>query len=107
MELGTVGGLVTALVSAYDDGLECYTRWQRNKWKANHYQGHTRGRLSGNSSSSCGLNTSLIISGSRLRQVYDGGVDVLGDAFSTGDGKRGHTTTLAPFSLSLLVSKVD
>ncbi|KAK6829860.1 platelet-activating factor acetylhydrolase [Apiospora arundinis] len=83
MEHDTVSGLVTALISTYDDGLECYTRWQRKKWQTNHYQGHSRGRES--SSGSCGLSTSLMMSGSRLRQVYDGGVDVLGDAFSAGD----------------------
>ncbi|KAK6860796.1 hypothetical protein PG995_004432 [Apiospora arundinis] len=83
MEHDTVSGLVTALISTYDDGLECYTRWQRKKWQTNHYQGHSRGRES--SSGSCGLSTSLMMSGSRLRQVYDDGVDVLGDAFSAGD----------------------
>ncbi|KAK8121657.1 hypothetical protein PG984_010327 [Apiospora sp. TS-2023a] len=84
MELDTVGGLVTALVSTYDDGLECYTRWQHKKWQTNHYQGRSRGQVSGSGGSS-GLSTSLMVSGSRLRQVYDGGVDVLGNAFSTGD----------------------
>ncbi|KAK8064371.1 hypothetical protein PG994_007009 [Apiospora phragmitis] len=86
MELDTVGGLVTALVSTYDAGFECYTIWQRKKWQANHYQGHARGRVS--DGGSCGLSTSLMTSGSRVRQVYDSGVDVLGDAFFTGDSKK-------------------
>ncbi|KAK7961594.1 uncharacterized protein PG986_002419 [Apiospora aurea] len=83
MDLDTVGDLVTALVSTYDDGLECYTIWQRKQWQASHYRGHSRSRVS--DSGSCGLNTSLMVSASRLRQAYDSGVDVLGDAFSTGD----------------------
>ena len=98
MELDTVGSLVTALVATYDDGLECYTRWQRKKWQANHYQGHSRGRDS--DSGSCGLSTSLMISGSRLRQVYDSGADVLGDAFSTGDSKPASPTTLETVCIS-------
>ncbi|KAK8075849.1 hypothetical protein PG997_010512 [Apiospora hydei] len=86
MDLDTVGDLVTALVSTYDDGLECYTRWQRKQGQANHYRGHSRrGQVS--DSGSCGLSTSLMVSASRLRQVYDSGVDVLGDTFSTGDSK--------------------
>ncbi|KAK8017107.1 hypothetical protein PG993_015296 [Apiospora rasikravindrae] len=96
MELDTVGSLVTALVSTYDDGLECYTRWQRKKWQANHYQGHSRSRVC--DSGSCGLSTSLMVSASRLRQAYDSGVDVLGDAFSTGD-KQCHETLRATLEL--------
>ncbi|KAK7994608.1 hypothetical protein PG991_016196 [Apiospora marii] len=103
MELDTVGGLVTALVSTYDDGLECYTKWQRRKWQANHYQGRSRGQVSDNGGS-CGLSTSLSVSGSRLRQVYDGGADVLGDAFSTGDKQcRGALQA----NLRLLQTQVD
>ncbi|KAK7986920.1 hypothetical protein PG996_006470 [Apiospora saccharicola] len=104
MELDTVGGLITALMSTYDDGLECYTRWQHKEWQTNHYQGRSRGRLSGSSSGGCGLSTSLTVSGSRLRQIYDGGVDVLGDAFSTGDKQCRGTLQV---NLELLQAQVE
>lgn len=85
MDLDTVSGLVTALVCAYDEGWEYYTKWQRRKWQQNNYENHARG-MSG--SASCGLSTSLSYAGPKIRDLYNSGAEALGDAFSVGDGKR-------------------
>ncbi|KAK8133272.1 hypothetical protein PG999_001445 [Apiospora kogelbergensis] len=86
-QLDTVSALVTALLSTYDDGLECYTRWQRKRWQTNHYQGRARGCDAADSGDACGLSTSLRVSRAQVRQAHDGAADVLGAAFSTGDNQ--------------------
>jgi hypothetical protein len=85
MDLDTVSGLVTAIVSTYNAALEYYTRWQRRKWQENTYATHAKGRLSGGGC--CGLSTSLRYSAPMIREAYDSGVDLLGNCFSTGDGE--------------------
>lgn len=86
MDLDTTGGLVTALVSAYDSGLEYYTKWQRNQWLNNHYQNHEKGKSSG--SGGCALSTSLSISARLIREKFDVGGEILGNGYSVGDGKN-------------------
>lgn len=95
MNPDTVGSLVNDLLSAYGAALEYYTKWQRRKWQANHYRAHSKGRLSG--SGSCGLNTSLSISGPRIRKAYTEGASSLGDSFSIGDGTGDRLPSLFPF----------
>ncbi|KAL7620566.1 hypothetical protein AAE478_009561 [Parahypoxylon ruwenzoriense] len=83
MDPGTVGGAVEALVSTYAVGLECYTKWQRQKSQENHYHMPSKDNTySGNSSA---LSTSLSFSGRKIREAFDGGVDILGDRFAIGD----------------------
>lgn len=83
MDLNTVGGLVNELLSAYDAALEYYTKWQRRKWQENRYRTHDKGKLWG--SGSCGLSTSLSISGSIIRKAYTEASEALGESFSIGD----------------------
>ncbi|KAM0811058.1 hypothetical protein AB5N19_11411 [Seiridium cardinale] len=83
MDLNTVDGLVTALVSAYNDGLDFYTKWQRRKWQENNYARHRKARQT--SSGCCGLSTSLSFSAPRIRETFETGADLLGDGFSVGD----------------------
>ncbi len=83
MNPNTVGGLVYELLSAYDTALEYYTKWQRRKWQVNHYSTRDKGKMSG--SGSCGLSTSLSISGPRIREVYREVAESLGGRFSIGD----------------------
>ncbi|KAI0121169.1 hypothetical protein BJ170DRAFT_688259 [Xylariales sp. AK1849] len=83
MDLGTVSGLVTALVSTYNGGLEYYTKWQRRKWQENNYAAHVKAKLS--HGGCCGLSTSLSFSAFQIRSAFDSGADLLGDGFSVGD----------------------
>ncbi|KAK7753048.1 hypothetical protein SLS62_004998 [Diatrype stigma] len=83
MDLNTVGGLVNELLSAYDAALEYYTKWQRRKWQENRYRTHDKGKLWG--SGSCGLSTSLSISGPIIRKAYTEAAETLGESFSAGD----------------------
>ncbi|KAI1383916.1 uncharacterized protein F4822DRAFT_55353 [Hypoxylon trugodes] len=83
MDLGTVGGVVEALVATYAAGLKYYTKWQQRKWQGNYYQSHSRGNS--NNTSSCALSTSLSFSIRKIKETYDSGVDILGRNFATGD----------------------
>ncbi|KAI2605582.1 hypothetical protein GGR54DRAFT_633525 [Hypoxylon sp. NC1633] len=83
MDLSTVGGVVEALVATYAAGLEHHIRWQRRKWQENHYQTRSEGNPGGGNI--CALSTSMSFSGRKIKEAFDGGVDILGDGFATGD----------------------
>ncbi|KAI1135931.1 hypothetical protein F5Y05DRAFT_415526 [Hypoxylon sp. FL0543] len=83
MDLSSVHDVVAALVATYNAGLEYYTKWQRRKLQENHYQAPTRNSPCGNKA--CALSASLAFSSSRIKEVFDDGVDILGDGFATGD----------------------
>ncbi|XDG08632.1 hypothetical protein ABKA04_008247 [Annulohypoxylon sp. FPYF3050] len=85
MDLSTVSGVVEALVATYIAGLEYYTKWQQHKWQNNQYNAHTKANLCGGNA--CAFSTSLGFSARKIREAFDGGVDILGDGFATGDGR--------------------
>ncbi|KAI1089414.1 hypothetical protein F5B19DRAFT_378174 [Rostrohypoxylon terebratum] len=83
MDLSTVSGVVEALVATYIAGLEYYTQWQQRKWQNNQYNAHTKANpCTGNA---CAFSTSLGFSARKVREAFDGGVDILGDEFAAGD----------------------
>ncbi|KAI1413093.1 hypothetical protein F5Y13DRAFT_161547 [Hypoxylon sp. FL1857] len=83
MDLSKVGGVVEALVATYTAGLDYYTKWQRRKWRENHYQASAKDSLCGGNA--CALSTSLGFSSGRIKEAFDDGVDILGNEFATGD----------------------
>ncbi|KAI2463127.1 hypothetical protein F4781DRAFT_426605 [Annulohypoxylon bovei var. microspora] len=83
MDLSTVSGVVEALVATYTAGLEYYTKWQQRKWQGNQYKAHAKANPCGGNA--CALSTSLSFSSRKVREAFDGGVDILGDGFATGD----------------------
>ncbi|KAI1448876.1 hypothetical protein F5Y02DRAFT_414877 [Annulohypoxylon stygium] len=83
MDLSTVSGVVEALVATYIAGLEYYTKWQQHKWQNNQYNAHTKANPCGGNA--CAFSTSLSFSARKVREAFDGGVDILGDGFATGD----------------------
>ncbi|KAI1452011.1 hypothetical protein F4805DRAFT_56395 [Annulohypoxylon moriforme] len=83
MDLSTVGGVVEALVATYLAGLEYYTKWQERKWQENQYKVHSKANPCGGNA--CALSTSLSFSARKVKEAFDGGMDILGDAFATGD----------------------
>lgn len=85
MDLDTVGGLVAALITTYNDALEFYTHWQQMIREENHYAIYASSGQSYNRC--CGLSISLSSAMPRIREAFDSGADVLGAGFSVGDGK--------------------
>ena len=85
MDLSTVSGVVEALVATYIAGLEYYTKWQRRRWQDNRYNAETKANPCGGNA--CAFSTSLSFSARKVREAFDGGVDILGDSFATGDGE--------------------
>ncbi|KAH8682602.1 hypothetical protein BX600DRAFT_448905 [Xylariales sp. PMI_506] len=83
MDPDTVSGLVMALVSAYNAGLEYYTKWQRRQWFENHYATHDKGNLSGGGC--CALSTSFGYSGPKIREAFEGRLQMLGKEYDLGD----------------------
>ncbi|KAI1209326.1 uncharacterized protein F4807DRAFT_103501 [Annulohypoxylon truncatum] len=83
MDLSTVSGVVEALVATYLAGLEYYTKWQQRTWQKHRYEAHTKANPCGGNA--CALSISLGFSARKIRDAFDGGVDILGDGFATGD----------------------
>ncbi|CAJ2499728.1 Uu.00g025810.m01.CDS01 [Anthostomella pinea] len=83
MDIKTVGDVVTALVGAYATALEYYTGWRQRKWQENRYTRATRGNVT--NSGFCAASISLRVAAAKIREAFDGGVDILGNDFAIGD----------------------
>ncbi|KAI1492757.1 hypothetical protein F5X96DRAFT_667405 [Biscogniauxia mediterranea] len=83
--LKTVGAAVNALVHTYSAALESYIAWQRRRWQANHYRTRRNSDVCSGGFGFCAVSASLSTSGPRIKEVFEGGVDVFGDDFAMGD----------------------
>lgn len=91
--LETVGHAVAALEDSYALAIECYAGWRRRQRARNHYR--TRGTSgdggddakSGEPTTFAAASASLALSKRRIEEAFRSSVDVLGDEFTSGDGK--------------------
>jgi hypothetical protein len=85
MDGSRVASLVDGLASAYEAGLDFYTKWKQKQERENHY--HRPARKSSAALSKCALSTSLDISSHRIKATYQVGFALIGPEFAVGDGK--------------------
>lgn len=85
MDASRVDRLVDGLVSAFEAGLDFYTKWKQKQERVNHYQKHER--TSSATLRKCAVSTSLDISSHRIKATYQVGFALVGPEFSYGDGK--------------------
>jgi hypothetical protein len=94
-ELARVNVLVEGLASAFEAGLDFYTKWKQRLESQNHYRRHVK-KTSSVVDSKCALSTSFDISSHRIRATYQVGFAMIGCDFSAGDG----LSSLVPGSTS-------
>ncbi|KAI5918679.1 hypothetical protein F4810DRAFT_691161 [Camillea tinctor] len=82
---GTVGDAVNALVHTYSIALESYSKWRRSWWQENHYRTRGSSDRCSDDFGFCAVRSSLSTSGPRIKEAFEGGVDVFGDDFAVGD----------------------
>ncbi|KAI0593667.1 hypothetical protein F4775DRAFT_577027 [Biscogniauxia sp. FL1348] len=81
----TVGEAVDALVHTYSAALESYNGWRHRRWQENHYRTRDSSDVCSDSFGFCAVRASLSTSGLKIKEVFEGGVDVFGDDFAVGD----------------------
>ncbi|KAI1502454.1 hypothetical protein F5X99DRAFT_407948 [Biscogniauxia marginata] len=84
-DLRTVGDVVSALACTYAGALEYYAAWQRRRWEENHYRTRGRSDVANTAAGFCAVRASLRISGPKIKEAFEGGVDVFGADFAVGD----------------------
>ncbi|KAK5657452.1 hypothetical protein OQA88_3024 [Cercophora sp. LCS_1] len=100
--LARVDVLVNDLASAFESGLEFYTRWKQKLEAQNHYRRHRD--TSSPSAAKDAVSTSLDLSSHRIRATYQVGFALIGPQFSTGDDECRQTLTT---NLAQLQQRVD
>ncbi len=84
MELARVDALVNGLASAFESGLDFYTKWKRKLERQNHYRRHDKS--SSATANKCAVSTSLDVSSHRIKATYQVGFALIGSDFAAGDG---------------------
>lgn len=97
-ELARVDVLVNDLASAFESGLEFYTKWKQKLETLNHYRRHRD--MSSPSAAKDAVSTSLDLSCHRIRATYQVGFALIGPQFSAGDGGCSRTPKMliAPYA---------
>ncbi|KAK3346591.1 hypothetical protein B0T25DRAFT_461829 [Lasiosphaeria hispida] len=95
MELARVDALVDGLASAFESGLDFYTKWKKQLETQNHYRRHDKSVSP--SASKCAVSTSLDISSHRIKATYQVGFALIGPSYAVGDAdcRQVLTTSLA------------
>ncbi|KAK1752955.1 hypothetical protein QBC47DRAFT_387433 [Echria macrotheca] len=102
MELARVDALVRDVASAFELGLDFYTKFKQKLESQNHYRRHKDTTPA--AASKDALSTSLDLSSHRIRATYQVGFALIGPDFSAGDEECRQSLTT---SLARLEQRVD